>query len=71
MTLQLDDRSIRRPQGIVSDVLVKVGRLIFPTDFMILYVNEDAEVLIILRLTISFHFLCSLGRPMQEDDTLK
>lgn len=50
----------------MSDVLVKVGRLIFPTDFMILYVNEDAEVLIILRLTISFHFLCSLGRPMQE-----
>ena len=36
ITLQLADRSIRHPRGIVEDVLVKVDRFVFPADFIIL-----------------------------------
>ncbi|XP_039118130.1 uncharacterized protein LOC120254044 [Dioscorea cayenensis subsp. rotundata] len=48
ITIQLADHSVRCPQGIVSDVIVKVGGLVFPTDFVILDVDEDTEVSIIL-----------------------
>ena len=48
ITLQLADRSLAHPRGIIEDVLVKVDTFIFPTDFIILDVQEDKEVLIIL-----------------------
>ena len=35
-TLQLADRSIKRPRGILEDVLVQVGKLILPADFIVL-----------------------------------
>ncbi|XP_073133358.1 uncharacterized protein [Henckelia pumila] len=43
ITLQLADRSITYPQGIVEDVLVKVDKFIFPADFVILDMDEDEE----------------------------
>nr|KYP31504.1 hypothetical protein KK1_048149 [Cajanus cajan] len=33
MTLQLADRSIKYPHGIVEDLLVKVDKFFFPVDF--------------------------------------
>nr|XP_011470217.1 PREDICTED: uncharacterized protein LOC105353148 [Fragaria vesca subsp. vesca] len=52
MTLQFADRSIKRPKGIVEDVLVKVDKFILPADFVILEIEPDdfdrAEVPIIL-----------------------
>ena len=42
MTLQLADRSITRPYGIVEDVLVKVRHFTFPADFVIMGIEEDA-----------------------------
>ena len=36
ISLQMDDRLIARPYGIVEDVLVKVDKFIFPLDFVIL-----------------------------------
>ena len=36
MTLQLADRSIKMPNGIVEDVLIKVGDFVFPVDFVVL-----------------------------------
>ncbi|XP_024022668.1 uncharacterized protein LOC112091966 [Morus notabilis] len=48
VTLQLADRSLTYPRGVVEDVLVKVDRLIFPADFIVLDMEEDHEVLIIL-----------------------
>jgi len=33
MTLQLVDRSITRPYGVIEDVLVRVKHFIFPADF--------------------------------------
>ena len=48
VTLQLADWSQTRPRGIIEDVLVKVNKFIFPTDFIILDMKEDKEVPIIL-----------------------
>ncbi|BBH04694.1 transposable element gene [Prunus dulcis] len=46
--LGMADRSITYPRGIIEDVLVKVDKLIFPADFLILDMEEDAETPIIL-----------------------
>ena len=48
MTLQLADRSLKYPKGILHDVLVRVGSFIFPADFVVLEMDEDKEVPIIL-----------------------
>ncbi|XP_015168125.1 uncharacterized protein [Solanum tuberosum] len=42
--LQLEDRSFARPEGVVEDVLVQVGSLIFPIDFVVLNLKPDLEV---------------------------
>ena len=42
--LQLVDRSVRHPQGIIEDMLVRVNELIFPVTFVILDMEEDTEV---------------------------
>ena len=49
VTLQLADRSLTHTRGIIEDVLVKVDKLIFLENFIILDMQEDKEVLIILR----------------------
>ncbi|XP_015167743.1 uncharacterized protein [Solanum tuberosum] len=46
--LQLADRSITRPEGVVEDVLVQVGSLICSVDFVVLDVKPDFEVPFIL-----------------------
>ncbi|XP_073046163.1 uncharacterized protein [Primulina eburnea] len=43
ITLQLADRSLTYPRGIVEDVLVKVDKFIFPADFVILDMEEDHD----------------------------
>ncbi|XP_058762829.1 uncharacterized protein LOC131636203 [Vicia villosa] len=54
MTLQFSDHSVKRPYGIVEDVLVKIDKFVFPVDFVILEMPEDEEIPIIL------------GRPFLE-----
>ncbi|XP_062109879.1 uncharacterized protein LOC133821751 [Humulus lupulus] len=48
VSLQMADRSIKHPRGVIEDVLVKVGKFIFPADFIILDMEEDANIPIIL-----------------------
>jgi hypothetical protein len=36
MTLQLANTSVKIPQGIVEDVLIKVDKFYFPVDFIVL-----------------------------------
>ncbi|XP_039146832.1 uncharacterized protein LOC120284087 [Dioscorea cayenensis subsp. rotundata] len=43
ITLQLVDRSIRQPRGIIEDVFVKVDKFIFPVDIVILDVDDKVE----------------------------
>ncbi|XP_022157244.1 uncharacterized protein LOC111024002 [Momordica charantia] len=49
VTLQLADRSIKKPEGKIEDLLVKVDELIFPIDFIILDCEADLEVSMILK----------------------
>ncbi|XP_068651586.1 uncharacterized protein [Aristolochia californica] len=44
ISLQLADRSIKYPHGIIEDVLAKVDKFIFPADFVVLDMEEDEEV---------------------------
>ncbi|XP_073153095.1 uncharacterized protein [Henckelia pumila] len=46
--LQLADRSIKYPRGIIEDVLVKVDKFIFPVDFVVLDMEEDLDMPLIL-----------------------
>ncbi|XP_070046262.1 uncharacterized protein [Nicotiana tomentosiformis] len=48
MRLQMADSTMKRPLGIIDDVLVRVGKFILPADFVILDCEVDYEVPIIL-----------------------
>ena len=48
ISLQLANRSYQHPQGIIENVLVKVGKFVLPADFVILDMEEDDSVPIIL-----------------------
>ncbi|XP_073152975.1 uncharacterized protein [Henckelia pumila] len=48
MSLQLADRSIKYPRGIIEDVLVKVDKFIFLVDFVVLDMEEDLDMPLIL-----------------------
>ena len=48
VTQQLADRSLKHPRGVIEDVLVKVDKLMFPTDFIMLDMEKDKEMPIIL-----------------------
>ena len=48
MTLQLADRSITRPYGVIEDVLVRVKHLTFPADFVVMDIDEDVDIPLIL-----------------------
>jgi len=50
MTLQLVDRSITRPYGVIEDVLVRVKHFTFLADFLVMDIEEDAEIPLILGL---------------------
>ncbi|GJT01320.1 retrovirus-related pol polyprotein from transposon TNT 1-94 [Tanacetum coccineum] len=52
MVIEMADRSMKSPKGIVKNVLVKIHKFIFPVDFGILDIVEDNKIPIIL------------GRPM-------
>ena len=48
IALQIADRSMVQPEGTLEDVLVKVGKFIFPVDFVIMQMEEDTQVPLLL-----------------------
>ncbi|GJW56850.1 putative reverse transcriptase domain-containing protein, partial [Tanacetum coccineum] len=44
LTIELADRTIKQPRGIAENVLVRIGKFIFPIDFIILDIPEDDDV---------------------------
>ena len=38
------DRTMTQPEGVLEDVLIKVGKFIFPMDFVVINMEEDTEV---------------------------
>ncbi|GJY48613.1 putative reverse transcriptase domain-containing protein [Tanacetum coccineum] len=49
LTIELADRTIKQPRGIAKIMLVRIGKFIFPIDFIILDIPEDNDVPLILR----------------------
>ena len=48
MTLQMADKTLAHPEGILEDVLIKVGKFIFPLDFVVIDIEEDKQVPLLL-----------------------
>ncbi|XP_026396259.1 uncharacterized protein LOC113290886 [Papaver somniferum] len=67
VTLQLTDRSVEIPRGIVEDVLIKVDKFFFPVDFIVLDIqpvkNPDNHIPVILG-----HPFLATQQPIDCDD---
>ncbi|GAB2271406.1 hypothetical protein Dimus_038913 [Dionaea muscipula] len=48
ISLQLADRSVKYPLGMLENALIKVENFIIPIDFIVIEMEEDLEVPIIL-----------------------
>ena len=48
MTLQMVDRTLAQLEGIFEDVLIIVGKFIFPVDFVVIDIEEDKQVSLLL-----------------------
>ncbi|GJZ12995.1 DNA-directed DNA polymerase [Tanacetum coccineum] len=48
LTVELADRTMKYPKGIAENVIVGIGKFIFPVDFIILDMPEDIKVSLIL-----------------------
>ncbi|GJX15989.1 zinc finger, CCHC-type containing protein [Tanacetum coccineum] len=48
LTIELVDRTVKHPKGIAENVLARIGKFVFPIDFIILDMTEDVNVPLIL-----------------------
>ena len=57
ISLQLADRSVKYPMGIIEDFSLQVGKFFIPCDFVVMEMEEDSCIPIILRRP----FLATMG----------
>ncbi|XP_050908428.1 uncharacterized protein LOC127122065 [Lathyrus oleraceus] len=50
MTLQFIDHSMKRPYGILEDIMIKVDKFVFPVDFVIQEMHGDEEIPLIMGI---------------------
>ena len=43
MTLQMANVTLAHPEGVLEDVLIRVGKFIFPMDFVVIDIEEDKQ----------------------------
>ena len=48
MTLQMADKTLAQPEGILEDVLIKVGNFFFSIAFVVIDIEEDKQVPLLL-----------------------
>ena len=48
ITLQMEDKIMAQPEGVLEDVLIKVRKFIFPMDFVVMDMEEDTQVPLLL-----------------------
>ncbi|GJX45224.1 retrovirus-related pol polyprotein from transposon TNT 1-94 [Tanacetum coccineum] len=48
MTIELADKTIKQPKRIATNILVRIGKFVFPIDFVILDIPEDEDTPLIL-----------------------
>ena len=68
MTLQLANRSITRPYGVIEDILVRVKHFFFPADFVVMDIEEDVDIPLILGCLFMLTTSCvvDMGRRKLE-----
>ena len=44
----MEDKTLAHPEGILEDVLTKVGKFVFPVDFVVINIEEDKQVPLLL-----------------------
>ena len=48
ITMHMVDRTLAHPEGILEDVLIKVGKFVFLVDFVVINMEEDKQVSLFL-----------------------
>ena len=48
ITLQMANITLAYPKGILEDVLIKVGKFVFPVDFVVINIEEDKQIPLLL-----------------------
>ena len=43
------DKTLAHPEGILEDVLIKVGKFFFPVNFIVINIEEDKQTPLLLR----------------------
>lgn len=72
ITLQMADRSVTISRGIMENILVKVDKLIFPADFVVLDMEEDKNIPLILGLILRVNeekITFSISKAIKHHDT--
>jgi hypothetical protein len=59
MTLQLADKSVKIPRGIVEDVLIKVDKFYFPVDFIVLHTEPVQNIGVQIPVILERPFLAT------------
>ena len=59
VTLQLADRSVKIPRGIIEDVLIKVDKFYFPVDFIVLDTQPTVDVCAQIPVILGRPFLAT------------
>nr|KAJ0207013.1 hypothetical protein LSAT_V11C500254800 [Lactuca sativa] len=70
MKIHLADKTIIHPMGVCEDLLIKIYKLVFPVDFIILDMEEDSKVPIILGRPF-FNTACALVDMCESMLTLR
>ncbi|GJW43300.1 DNA-directed DNA polymerase [Tanacetum coccineum] len=70
INLELTDRSIQYPRGVVENVLIKVDKFVLPIDFDILDMPEDSRIPIILGRPF-LDIVCSIIDVFSKKITLR
>ncbi|XP_062152081.1 uncharacterized protein LOC133860508 [Alnus glutinosa] len=59
VVLQLADRSVKKPRGIIEDVLIRVDRFYFPADFIVLDTEPVPDPARLIPVILGLHFLAT------------
>uniref|UniRef100_A0A2N9J3X5 Reverse transcriptase domain-containing protein n=1 Tax=Fagus sylvatica TaxID=28930 RepID=A0A2N9J3X5_FAGSY len=66
VVLQLANRSVKRPRGVVEDVLVQIDKFYYPVDFLIL--DTESVVHANSKIPIILVNIFNIGKQLVEDD---
>ncbi|XP_021685681.2 uncharacterized protein LOC110668670 [Hevea brasiliensis] len=66
ISLQLVDRSVKYPVGILNNIPIKVGKFFIPVDFVVLEIEEDVG-----DEEVEFNLFRTMKHKLEPDECLK